>query len=72
MKFPDLPEPAVPHVNDEHDVLIELTAEGRRVHGRLAKAFATPPPWVDSLSTADQQALRDILQRAVAARTPGP
>jgi DNA-binding MarR family transcriptional regulator len=57
---------------DRRVKLIELTKEGRRIHTRLAKAFATPPHWVDSLSAADQQALRDILQRAVAARTPGP
>jgi len=57
---------------DRRVKLIELTKEGRRIHTRLAKAFATPPAWVDSLSVADQQALRDILQRAVAARTPGP
>lgn len=57
---------------DRRVKLIELTPEGRRVHTRLSKAFATPPDWVDSLSAADQQGLRDILQRAVAARTPGP
>jgi MarR family transcriptional regulator, organic hydroperoxide resistance regulator len=57
---------------DRRVKLIELTKEGRRVHARLAEAFATPPAWVDRLSTGDQLALRDILQRAVAARTPGP
>jgi len=56
---------------DRRVKLIELTPEGRRVHTRLSKTFATPPEWVDSLSTADQQGLRDILRRAVAARTPG-
>jgi len=56
---------------DRRVKLIELTSEGRRVQARLSKAFATPPDWVDSLSAADQQGLRDILQRAVAARTSG-
>ncbi|HKH65313.1 MAG TPA: MarR family transcriptional regulator [Solirubrobacterales bacterium] len=56
---------------DRRVKLIELTPEGRRVQARLSKAFATPPDWVDSLSASDQQGLRDILQRAVAARTPG-
>ncbi|HET7454623.1 MAG TPA: MarR family transcriptional regulator [Solirubrobacterales bacterium] len=56
---------------DRRVKLIELTAEGRRVHARLARAFATPPEWVESLSAVDQRALRDILARAVAARTPG-
>ena len=57
---------------DRRVKLIELTAAGRRVHARLSKAFATPPAWLDSLAAADQQALRDILSKAVAARTPGP
>jgi MarR family transcriptional regulator, organic hydroperoxide resistance regulator len=57
---------------DRRVKLIELTPAGRRVHARLSEAFATPPDWFDSLSTADQRALRDILERAVAARTPGP
>jgi DNA-binding MarR family transcriptional regulator len=61
-----------PSEEDRRVKLIELTREGRRVHARLSKAFATPPEWVDSLSAADQRALRDILQKAVAARTPGP
>src|SRR3954471_8289561 len=56
---------------DRRVKLIELTKKGCRVHARLSKAFATPPVWVDSLSTADQLALRDILRSAVAARTPG-
>jgi DNA-binding MarR family transcriptional regulator len=58
--------------DDRRVKMIELTSAGRRIHARLSKAFATPPDWVDSLSSSDQQALRDILQRAVAARTPGP
>src|SRR3954468_20925124 len=45
---------------DRRVKLIELTKKGCRVHARLSKAFATPPVWVDSLSTADQLALRDI------------
>jgi DNA-binding MarR family transcriptional regulator len=61
-----------PSEEDRRVKLIELTREGRRVHARLSKAFATPPEWVDSLPAADQRALRDILRKAVAARTPGP
>jgi MarR family transcriptional regulator, organic hydroperoxide resistance regulator len=53
---------------DRRVKLIELTPEGSRVHARLAKAFATPPEWVDALSAADRRALRDVLQRAVDAR----
>jgi DNA-binding MarR family transcriptional regulator len=61
-----------PSEEDRRVKLIELTAEGRRVHARLSKAFATPPPWVDALSEKDRRTLRDVLQRAVDARTPGP
>jgi len=61
-----------PSEEDRRVKLIELTPEGRRVHARLSKAFATPPGWVDALAKEDQRALRDILQRAVDARTPGP
>ena len=61
-----------PSEEDRRVKLIELTTEGRRVHARLAKAFATPPAWVDALSEKDRQMLRDILKRAVDARTPDP
>jgi MarR family transcriptional regulator, organic hydroperoxide resistance regulator len=61
-----------PSEEDRRVKLIELTPAGRRVHARLAKAFATPPEWVDALSEKDRRMLRDILQRAVDARTPGP
>ena len=61
-----------PSEEDRRVKLIELTPEGREVHERLSRAFATPPEWVDSLSMEDQRTLRDVLQRAVDARTPGP
>jgi DNA-binding MarR family transcriptional regulator len=54
--------------DDRRVKLIALTAEGRRVQGRLSKAFATPPPWVEALSERDRRTLRDVLQRAVDAR----
>jgi MarR family transcriptional regulator, organic hydroperoxide resistance regulator len=57
-----------PSEQDRRVKIIELTPEGRRVHERLAEAFATPPPWVDALSAEDRRALRDILQRAVDSR----
>jgi MarR family transcriptional regulator, organic hydroperoxide resistance regulator len=55
-----------PSDEDRRVKLIELTPEGKKVHGRLSRAFATPPPWVKGLSEQDQEALRDILQRATA------
>jgi MarR family transcriptional regulator, organic hydroperoxide resistance regulator len=50
--------------SDRRVKLIELTAEGRRVHARLQRAFTKPPSWVTALSEQDQRALRDILRRA--------
>jgi DNA-binding MarR family transcriptional regulator len=61
-----------PSEEDRRVKLIELTAEGRRVQRRLSKAFATPPDWVEGLAEEDRRMLRDILRRAVDARTPGP
>jgi len=53
-----------PSAGDRRVKLIELTAEGRRVHTRLQRAFTKPPRWVAELSERDQRALRDILRRA--------
>jgi DNA-binding MarR family transcriptional regulator len=55
-----------PSDEDRRVKLIELTADGKKVHARLARAFATPPPWVKGLSREDQEQLRDILARASA------
>jgi DNA-binding MarR family transcriptional regulator len=49
---------------DRRVKLIALTAEGRRLRTRLKRAVEKPPAWLDNLSEADQQALRDLLQRA--------
>jgi DNA-binding MarR family transcriptional regulator len=57
-----------PSEEDRRVKLIELTPQGRRVHARLARAFAKPPAWVTALSLQDQEALRDILGRAAASR----
>jgi DNA-binding MarR family transcriptional regulator len=56
-----------PAEHDRRVKLIALTAEGRRVRTRLTRAVEKPPAWVESLSTVDQRALRDLLERAVAA-----
>lgn len=53
-----------PAERDRRVKLIELTADGRRVHTRLQRAFTKPPQWVSGLSERDQRALRDILRRA--------
>lgn len=57
-----------PSEEDRRVKMIELTAEGRRVHERLSEAFATPPEWMEALALEDQQVLRDVLQRAVESR----
>jgi DNA-binding MarR family transcriptional regulator len=54
--------------HDRRVKLIALTAEGRKVRSRLTRAVQKPPDWVESLSAADQRALRDLLERAVADR----
>jgi len=51
---------------DRRVKLIALTAEGRRVRGRLMRAVEKPPTWLTELSTADQRTLRDLLERASA------
>jgi len=49
---------------DRRVKLIALTAEGRRVRGRLARAVKKPPEWVTKMPAADQRALLDLLRRA--------
>jgi DNA-binding MarR family transcriptional regulator len=49
---------------DRRVKLIALTAEGRKVRGRLTRAMERPPAWVASLPEADQRALARILGRA--------
>jgi DNA-binding MarR family transcriptional regulator len=53
-----------PSEEDRRVKLIELTPQGRRVQARLAKAFATPPEWMEALSERDRRTLRDVLRRA--------
>jgi len=43
-----------------------LTDEGRRVRARIEARMSEAPPPIAALSAADQQALREILERAVA------
>lgn len=55
-----------PSPGDRRVKLTALTAEGRKVRGRLIKAVEKPPPWVERLSPADRRALVEILERAAA------
>jgi DNA-binding MarR family transcriptional regulator len=54
-----------PSEQDRRVKLIALTAEGRRVRGRLMRAVEKPPAWLQGLSEPDRRALRDLLRRAV-------
>jgi DNA-binding MarR family transcriptional regulator len=53
-----------PAEHDRRVKLIELTAEGRRLRTRLVREMERPPDWLEALGPADQQALRDLLERA--------
>jgi DNA-binding MarR family transcriptional regulator len=53
-----------PSENDRRVKLIDLTAEGRRLRTRLTREIEKPPAWMETLTEADQRALRDLLRRA--------
>ena len=61
-----------PSEADRRIKVVELSGQGEALLTRLKREVARPPAWVKDLPQEDQEALRDILQRAVAARTPGP
>jgi MarR family transcriptional regulator, organic hydroperoxide resistance regulator len=61
-----------PSEDDRRIKVVELSGQGEALLTRLKREVAKPPAWVKDLPAEDQEALRDILQRAVAARTPGP
>ena len=51
--------------HDRRVKLLALTPEGEAVRERISDAMDTPPPEIESLSRADQRALRDLLRKAV-------
>jgi DNA-binding MarR family transcriptional regulator len=51
---------------DRRVKLLVLTGEGEKLRLEITKRMAEPPPPIASLSEEDQEALRDILQRAIA------
>jgi MarR family transcriptional regulator, organic hydroperoxide resistance regulator len=53
---------------DRRVKLLVLTEEGEKLRLEITKRMAEPPPPIAALSEEDQEALRDILQRAVAAQ----
>lgn len=51
---------------DRRVKLIALSAEGRRLRTRLARAMEKPPAWIETMPESDREALRDLLERAAA------
>jgi MarR family transcriptional regulator, organic hydroperoxide resistance regulator len=49
---------------DRRVKVIELTAKGQKLRGRLMAKLNEPPAWLRALSPADQRALRKIMRRA--------
>jgi DNA-binding MarR family transcriptional regulator len=49
---------------DRRVKVIELTAKGQKLRGRLMAKLNEPPQWLLGLSEKDQRALRSIMQRA--------
>jgi MarR family transcriptional regulator, organic hydroperoxide resistance regulator len=60
-----------PSEDDRRIKVVELSGQGEVLLARLKREVAKPPAWVKDLPEEDQAALRDILERAVASRTPG-
>jgi MarR family transcriptional regulator, organic hydroperoxide resistance regulator len=60
-----------PSEADRRIKVVELSGQGEALLRRLKREVAKPPAWVKDLPEEDQKALGDILQRAVASRTPG-
>jgi DNA-binding MarR family transcriptional regulator len=53
-----------PSAGDRRVKVIELTAKGRKLQGKVMARLNEPPGWLRGLSAADQEALREILRRA--------
>jgi len=53
-----------PSAHDRRVKVIELTAKGERMRGRVMAELSEPPEWLRALSAKDQKALRDVLGRA--------
>jgi DNA-binding MarR family transcriptional regulator len=60
-----------PSEDDRRIKVVELSGQGEALRIRLKREVAKPPAWVKDLPEEDQKTLRDILERAVASRTPG-
>jgi DNA-binding MarR family transcriptional regulator len=52
---------------DRRVKLLVLTDEGEKLRREITERLAEPPPWLSSLSEADQRKLKQILEQAIAA-----
>lgn len=50
---------------DRRIKVVELSGQGEALLKRLKREVAKPPAWVKSLSEEDQEALHEILERAI-------
>lgn len=55
---------------DRRIKVVELSGQGEVLLKRLKREVAKPPAWVEALSSEDQEALHQILERAVEAHPP--
>ena len=60
-----------PSTGDRRVKVIELTAAGEKMRGRVIAELSEPPDWLRGLSEADRRALREVLGRAHAAAQAG-
>jgi DNA-binding MarR family transcriptional regulator len=59
-----------PSEADRRSKVVELSGQGEALLSRLKHELAKPPAWVKNLSEEDQEALREILERAVETQPP--
>jgi DNA-binding MarR family transcriptional regulator len=60
-----------PSEADRRIKVVELSGQGEQLLKRLHREMSKPPAWVKELAERDQQALRDILERATDAGAAG-
>lgn len=56
-----------PSAGDRRVKVIELSAKGERMRGRVMAELSEPPEWLRRLPAKDRRELRDVLRRAHAA-----
>jgi len=59
-----------PSEADRRIKVVELSGQGEALLRRLKREVAKPPAWVKGLSDKDQEALHEILERAIENQAP--